>query len=76
MRYLVRDTIRKNEEREMAKRPTTGKAAPTRRKRSAKEQARILAEAQAALRQLIDRIPRRYAYSDEPALTFDPKQAR
>jgi len=60
----------------MAKRQTTSKAASPRRKRSAKEQARILADAQAALRKLIDQIPRRYDYSDEPALTFDAKQAR
>lgn len=60
----------------MAKQPKSSKAASPRRKRSAKEQARILADAQVALRELIDRIPRHYAYSDELALTFDPKQAR
>ncbi len=60
----------------MAKRSTTGKATSPRRKRSAKEQARILADAQAALRELIDLIPRRYDYRAEPALIFDPKQAR
>ena len=60
----------------MARRPTGTKAASPRRKRSAREQAQILADAQAALRKLIDRIPRRYDYGDELALTFDPKQAR
>ncbi len=60
----------------MAKRTNSGKAVSPGRKRSAREQARLLAEAQASLRELIDRIPRRYEYSEELALIFDPKQAR
>ncbi len=60
----------------MAKRTKTSKAVASGRKRSARDQARLLADAETALRTLLDRIPRRYAYGEDLALIFDPKQAR
>ena len=53
-----------------ARAKSKGKAPATR------DQAKLVAESQAALRELAARIPRRYAYGDEPALIFDARQAR
>ncbi|MBL8701717.1 MAG: hypothetical protein JNK67_25270 [Alphaproteobacteria bacterium] len=56
---------------------TKTKKARSKAKAPAKrDQAQLVAESQAALRELAARIPRRYGYGDEPALTFDARQAR
>lgn len=41
-----------------------------------RDQAKLVAESQAALRELAQRIPRKFEYGDEMALLFDAHQAR
>lgn len=54
----------------MAAKKKTKPKAPAKR-----DQAKLVAESQAALRELAQRIPRKFDYGDEMALVFDARQA-
>ena len=55
----------------MTKAKAKAKTAP-----AARDQAKLVEEATAAMRELVARVPRSYDYAAEPALTFDPLQGR
>lgn len=50
--------------------------AKTRKLPAKRDQAKLVEEATAAMRELVARVPRSYDYAAEPALTFDPLQGR